>query len=76
MHMKLAAAAAMTLTALPLAASAEGDVNIYSYRQAYLLEPLLNAFEQETGIDANVVFAKKAWPSGWSVKGATVLLTW
>ncbi|WP_286222577.1 Fe(3+) ABC transporter substrate-binding protein [Marinobacter apostichopi] len=59
MHMKLAAAAAMTLTALPLAASAEGDVNIYSYRQAYLLEPLLNAFEQETGIDANVVFAKK-----------------
>lgn len=59
MHMKLAAAAAMTLTALPLSASAEGDVNIYSYRQAYLLEPLLNAFEQETGIDANVVFAKK-----------------
>ncbi len=59
MHMKLAAAAAMTLTALPLSASAEGDVNIYSYRQAYLLEPLLNAFEQETGIDTNVVFAKK-----------------
>lgn len=59
MHMKLAAAAAMTLTALPLSASAEGDVNIYSYRQAYLLEPLLNAFEQETGIDSNVVFAKK-----------------
>ncbi|WP_238942351.1 Fe(3+) ABC transporter substrate-binding protein [Marinobacter sediminum] len=59
MHMKLAAAAALTLTALPLSASAEGDVNIYSYRQAYLLEPLLNAFEQETGIDTNVVFAKK-----------------
>ena len=59
MHMKLAAAVAMTLTALPLSASAEGDVNIYSYRQAYLLEPLLNAFEQETGIDTNVVFAKK-----------------
>ena len=59
MHMKLAAAAAMTLAALPLSASAEGDVNIYSYRQAYLLEPLLNAFEQETGIDSNVVFAKK-----------------
>ncbi|WP_372981040.1 Fe(3+) ABC transporter substrate-binding protein [Marinobacter sediminum] len=59
MHMKLAAAAAMTLTALPLSAFAEGDVNIYSYRQAYLLEPLLNAFEQETGIDTNVVFAKK-----------------
>lgn len=59
MHIKLAAAAAMTLTALPLSAFAEGDVNIYSYRQAYLLEPLLNAFEQETGIGTNVVFAKK-----------------
>ena len=59
MHMKLAAAAAITLTALPLSASAEGDVNIYSYRQAYLLEPLLNAFEQETSIYTNVFFAKK-----------------
>lgn len=52
----LVAAAAM---ALPLAASASGDVNIYSYRQAYLIEPLLKAFEKETGIDTNVVFAKK-----------------
>lgn len=59
MRMKLAAAAAMALTALPLTASAEGDVNIYSYRQAYLLEPLLNAFEKETGINTNVVFAKQ-----------------
>lgn len=76
MHMKLAAAAAITLTALPLSASAEGDVNIYSYRQAYLLEPLLNAFEQETGIDANVVFAKKAWPSDWNVKAVIARPTW
>lgn len=59
MHKKLAAAAAITLTAMPLAASAEGDVNIYSYRQAYLIEPLLDAFEKETGINTNVVFAKK-----------------
>ncbi|MGO1463209.1 MAG: Fe(3+) ABC transporter substrate-binding protein [Marinobacter sp.] len=59
MRMKLAATAAIALTALPLAASADGEVNIYSYRQAYLLEPLLNAFEQETGIKSNVVFAKK-----------------
>ncbi|WP_417518180.1 Fe(3+) ABC transporter substrate-binding protein [Marinobacter sp.] len=59
MRMKLAATAAIALTALPLAASADGDVNIYSYRQAYLLEPLLNAFEKETGIKSNVVFAKQ-----------------
>jgi len=59
MRMKLAATAAMALAAMPFSASADGDVNIYSYRQAYLLEPLLNAFEKETGIDTNVVFAKQ-----------------
>jgi len=59
MRMKLAATAAMALAALPLSASADGEVNIYSYRQAFLLEPLLNAFEKETGIESNVVFAKK-----------------
>ena len=59
MRMKLAAAATMALTAMPLTASADGEVNIYSYRQAYLLEPLLNAFEKETGIETNVVFAKQ-----------------
>lgn len=61
MRMKLAAAAAIVLTATPMAATADGDgeVNIYSYRQAYLLEPLLNAFTDETGIKTNVVFARQ-----------------
>src|SRR5690606_10134699 len=59
MRMKLAATAAIALAAMPLSASADGEVNIYSYRQAYLLEPLLNAFTDETGIKTNVVFAKQ-----------------
>ena len=59
MRMTLAATAAIALTAMPMAASADGEVNIYSYRQAYLLKPLLNAFEKETGIQSNVVFAKQ-----------------
>ena len=59
MRMKLAAAVAIALTATPMAASADGEVNIYSYRQAYLLEPLLNAFTDETGIKTNVVFARQ-----------------
>lgn len=58
-RMKLAAVLTATTLALPLTANAEGEVNIYSYRQAYLLEPLLESFKQETGIDTNVVFAKK-----------------
>ncbi|MBZ2169998.1 Fe(3+) ABC transporter substrate-binding protein [Marinobacter sp. F4216] len=59
MKKTLAATALAAFTALPMAASADGEVNIYSYRQAYLLEPLLDAFNKETGIEANVVFAKK-----------------
>ncbi|MFO7993328.1 MAG: Fe(3+) ABC transporter substrate-binding protein [Marinobacter sp.] len=59
MRPKLVAVAVAAACALPLQASADGEVNIYSYRQAYLLEPLLNAFKEETGIETNVVFAKK-----------------
>jgi iron(III) transport system substrate-binding protein len=58
-RMKLASVVTAAALTLPMTASAEGDVNIYSYRQAYLLEPLLEAFEKETGIESNVVFAKK-----------------
>jgi iron(III) transport system substrate-binding protein len=38
-------------------ASAEGDVNIYSYREPGLINPLLAAFSKKTGIKTNVVFA-------------------
>lgn len=52
----------LTLTTLlvssPISANAAGDVNIYSYRQPYLLDPLLEAFTKKTGIETNVVFAK------------------
>jgi iron(III) transport system substrate-binding protein len=34
-------------------------VNLYSYRQPFLINPLLEAFTGETGIDVNVVYVKK-----------------
>ncbi len=40
-------------------AQAADEVNLYSYRQPFLIEPLLNKFTEETGIKVNVVFAKK-----------------
>lgn len=40
-------------------AAEEEVVNIYSYRQPYLIEPMLKAFTDETGIKTNVVFAKE-----------------
>jgi iron(III) transport system substrate-binding protein len=37
----------------------DNEVNVYSYRQPFLVEPLFNKFTEETGIKVNVVFAKK-----------------
>lgn len=56
----LMAAAALGIAAVTTApALAEGEVNIYSYRQPYLIEPLLDAFTEKTGIKANVIYASK-----------------
>jgi iron(III) transport system substrate-binding protein len=38
-------------------ALAQGEVNIYSYREPQLIDPLLKAFTDKTGIKTNVVFA-------------------
>lgn len=40
-------------------ASAKGTVNVYSYRQPSLIEPLLAAFTKNTGIAVNFIFAEK-----------------
>jgi len=37
----------------------QGEVNIYSYRQAELIAPLLDEFTAQTGIATNVLFLKK-----------------
>ena len=57
-----AAAAILALASaslIPAAATAAGEVNVYSYRQPVLLQPLLDAFTAETGIKTNVLFARK-----------------
>jgi iron(III) transport system substrate-binding protein len=45
---------AMLGAAMP--AWAGGDVNIYTYRQPELIEPVLDAFTERTGITANILF--------------------
>jgi iron(III) transport system substrate-binding protein len=35
------------------------EVNVYSYRQPFLIQPIFDAFTKESGIDVNVVFAKQ-----------------
>ena len=48
---------AMSLAAV--ASHADGEVNLYSYRQPFLIEPMLEEFTKQTGTKVNVVFAKK-----------------
>lgn len=52
----LAAVSAVWLAAPALGA---GEVNVYSLRQTFLIEPILREFTQETGIKVNVVHAEK-----------------
>ena len=35
------------------------ELNLYSYRQPFLIQPLMDAFTDTTGIDVNIVYAKK-----------------
>ncbi|MEQ1901049.1 MAG: extracellular solute-binding protein [Devosia sp.] len=55
---KIAAATLAALVILaPPALAQSGVVNVYSYREPGLIQPLLDKFTQETGIKANVLFA-------------------
>lgn len=50
----------LAATVLPTAsAMAANEVNIYSYRQEFLIRPFLDQFTKDTGIAVNVVYAKK-----------------
>jgi iron(III) transport system substrate-binding protein len=60
-------------------AKAEEVVNVYSYRQPSLIEPLLKAFSEQTGIKVNLIFAEKGLIERMVQEGANspadVLLT-
>ncbi|MGV1014754.1 MAG: extracellular solute-binding protein, partial [Methyloceanibacter sp.] len=76
----LALAPLISILAVSSAQAAGPDeVNIYSYRQPYLIEPLLEAFTDETGIKTNVIFAEKGLIERIQAEGrnspADVLLT-
>lgn len=55
------------------------EVNVYSYRQPFLVKPLFDEFTKETGIKVNVVFAKKGMAERLAREGqyspADILLT-
>lgn len=73
----------ITLAILSLISSslvqASEEVNVYSYRQAFLVKPLFDKFTEQTGIKVNVIFAKKGMAERLSREGkyspADILLT-
>ena len=53
----LVGAVAVLLVCSTIAMAAE--VNVYSYRQPFLIKPLFDAFTEETGIQVNTIYAKQ-----------------
>ncbi|MCO6187062.1 Fe(3+) ABC transporter substrate-binding protein [Rhizobium sp. L1K21] len=60
-------------------ALADGEVNIYSYRQPDLIQPVLDAFTDKTGIKTNILFLDKGLVERISAEGefspADVIMT-
>lgn len=56
---KLIGGAVFGATAIAATTATAQEVNVYSLRQAFLVEPLFEKFTAETGIDVNVIFAEK-----------------
>jgi iron(III) transport system substrate-binding protein len=79
MRLLKALLAASALIALVLPVAAESVVNVYSYRQPSLVQPLFDAFTQKTGIAVKMLFADKGLIERMEQEGALspvdVLLT-
>lgn len=79
---RILAAATAVASALALNSTAfaqSGEVNLYSYRESKLLQPLTDAFTKDTGIKVNVVSASSGLEQRIKAEGANspadVLLT-
>jgi len=70
---KVAAISALSSAAMVsmlVPAQAQGQVNVYSYRQPTLVKPLFDAFSKKTGIKVNLLFAKKGLVQRLKTEGA------
>ncbi|OEE76083.1 Fe(3+) ABC transporter substrate-binding protein [Vibrio genomosp. F6] len=76
---KLLTLSALACSVLTSTAMAAEEVNVYSYRQPFLVEPMFKEFTKETGIKVNVKFAKKGLAEKLAQEGeyspADVVLT-
>ena len=64
-------ASAVAISSMTLSAvSAAEKVNIYSYRQPKLIDPLLKAFPAKTGIETNIIYANAGLEERIQAEGA------
>src|ERR687895_1047238 len=82
MNIRATAATAALLCFTAFGASpafADGEVNVYTYRETKLIQPLFDAFTKDTGIKVNVVSAANGLEQRMRTEGANspadVLLT-
>ena len=77
--MKLILSTTILFLALSLTKVIGAEVNIYSHRQPFLINPFLEKFTEETGIKTNVVYATKGLAQRLKAEGknspADVILT-
>ncbi len=70
---------AAILIAAPGAALAQGEVNVYTYREQKLIQPLFDAFTKDAGVKVNVISASSGLEQRIATEGANspadVLLT-
>jgi iron(III) transport system substrate-binding protein len=78
-HALLAVAACAAVAASGSAIAQSGEVNVYTYRESKLIQPLFDAFTRDTGIKVNVISASSGLEQRIKTEGtnspADVLLT-
>lgn len=62
--------AAIVSLATTLPAYSADEINLYSYRQPFLIQPLMDAFTAKTGTKVNMVYAKKGMLERIKAEGA------
>jgi iron(III) transport system substrate-binding protein len=76
---RIAAFATMATATTGAALAQSGEVNVYTYREAKLIQPLFDAFTKETGLKTNVISASSGLEQRIKTEGALspadVLLT-
>lgn len=60
----------LTILAAPTARATADELNVYSHRQPFLIQPFIDAYTAETGVKINIVYAAKGLAQRLLAEGA------